>query len=156
MADNLDFESFDNLDDLDWSALEKDIKGSNAEAPAGGGGGGGGGAAGPASAPAAPRGDSNAAQLSASEPGKIDINYLLDVNLQVTVEVGRRQIYISQLLGWAPGSIVELDKLVGEPLNLLVNNKPVAKGEVVIVNDKFAVKIISILDPHDRLAHLSH
>ena len=152
MADNLDFESFDNLDDLDWSALEKDIKSNTgAEAPAGGGGGT---SAGGGAAPA--RADSNAARIAASEPGKIDINYLLDVNLQVTVEVGRRQVYISQLLGWGSGSIVELDKLVGEPLNLLVNNKPVAKGEVVVVNDKFAVKIISILDPHDRLAHLSH
>lgn len=150
MADNLDFESFDNLDDLDWSALEKDIKSTS------GGEAGGGGAA-PAGGGAAPgRGDGNAPRPAASEPGKIDINYLLDVNLQVTVEVGRRQIYISQLLGWGSGSIVELDKLVGEPLNLLVNNKPVAKGEVVVVNDKFAVKIISILDPHDRLAHLSH
>jgi flagellar motor switch protein FliN/FliY len=146
MAENLDFESFDNLDDLDWSALEKDIKETGPETPAGGGG-----------APAPARSsDSNAAKLAASEPGKIDINYLLDVNLQVTVEVGRRQVYISQLLSWAPGSIVELDKLVGEPLNLLVNNKPVAKGEVVVVNDKFAIKIISILDPRDRLAHLSH
>lgn len=147
MAENLDFESFDNLDDLDWSALEKDIKQTGAEAPAGGGG--------TAAAPARSS-DSNAAKLAAGEPGKIDINYLLDVNLQVTVEVGRRQVYISQLLSWAPGSIVELDKLVGEPLNLLVNNKPVAKGEVVVVNDKFAIKIISILDPRDRLAHLSH
>jgi len=148
MAENLDFESFDNLDDLDWSSLEKDIKDKpGGEAAAGGGGGG-------AGAPA--RGDSNAAKLQASEPGKIDINYLLDVNLQVTVEVGRRQVFISQLLSWAPSSIVELDKLVGEPLNLLVNNKPVAKGEVVVVNDKFAIKILSILDPRDRLAHLSH
>jgi flagellar motor switch protein FliN/FliY len=148
MADNLDFESFDKMDDLDWSALEKDIKDTPAAQAAGGGAPTGG------SAPA--HADSNAAMLTSGEPGKIDINYLLDVNLQVTVEVGRRQIYISQLLGWGPGSIVELDKLVGEPLNLLVNSKPVAKGEVVVVNDKFAVKIISILDPHDRLAHLSH
>jgi flagellar motor switch protein FliN/FliY len=148
MAENLDFESFDNLDDLDWSSLEKDIKNPPAGAAAAGGGGGGG------AAPA--RGDSNAAKLQSGEPGKIDINYLLDVNLQVTVEVGRRQVFISQLLAWAPSSIVELDKLVGEPLNLLVNNKPVAKGEVVVVNDKFAIKIISILDPRDRLAHLSH
>jgi len=148
MADNLDFESFDNLDDLDWSSLEKNIKDSSGqEAPAAAPGGG---------APAPARADSNAARIPSSEPGKIDINYLLDVNLQVTVEVGRRQVFISQLLSWAPSSIVELDKLVGEPLNLLVNNKPVAKGEVVVVNDKFAIKIISILDPRDRLAHLSH
>jgi flagellar motor switch protein FliN/FliY len=146
MAENLNFESFDNLDDLDWSSLEKDIKETASGAEGGASASGG--------APA--RADSNAARVQSSEPGKIDINYLLDVNLQVTVEVGRRQVYISQLLGWASGSIVELDKLVGEPLNLLVNGKPVAKGEVVVVNDKFAIKIISILDPRDRLAHLSH
>jgi flagellar motor switch protein FliN/FliY len=150
MAENLDFESFDNLDDLDWSALEKDIKDTPAPgAPAAG-------AASAEGTPAPAPAGGPAAKARAPEPGKIDINYLLDVNLQVTVEVGRRHVYISQLLGWAPGSIVELDKLVGEPLNLLVNNKPVAKGEVVVVNDKFAIKIVSILDPHDRLAHLSH
>jgi flagellar motor switch protein FliN len=154
MAENLDFESFDNLDDLDWSALEKDIKDTSGGEAAAGGAGAGGGASASAAAPARP--DSNAAKLASGEPGKIDINYLLDVNLQVTVEVGRRQVYISQLLGWGAGSIVELDKLVGEPLNLLVNGKPVAKGEVVVVNDKFAIKLLSILDPHDRLAHLSH
>jgi flagellar motor switch protein FliN/FliY len=154
MADNMDFESFENLDDLDWSSLEKDIKdqkqgdpgagGGAAPAAAAGGGGGGGAMA-----------DSNAARVTGGKSA-IDINYLLDVNLQVTVEVGRRQYYISQLLGWDHGSIVELDRLIGEPLHVLVNNKPVAKGEVVVVNDKFALKITSILDPHDRLAFLSH
>jgi flagellar motor switch protein FliN/FliY len=150
MAENLDFESFDNLDDLDWSALEKDIKDTSAPKAAAPG------AASAEEATPAPAPAGAPPRARASDPGRIDINYLLDVNLQVTVEVGRRQIYISQLLGWAPGSIVELDKLVGEPLNLLVNSKPVAKGEVVVVNDKFAIKIVSILDPHDRLAHLSH
>lgn len=150
MAENLDFESFDNLDDLDWSALEKDIKDTSAPKAAQSGAAAAEGT--PAPDPAGPA----PARLRPPEAGRIDINYLLDVNLQVTVEVGRRQVYISQLLGWAPGSIVELDKLVGEPLNLLVNNKAVAKGEVVVVNDKFAIKIVSILDPHDRLAHLSH
>jgi flagellar motor switch protein FliN/FliY len=145
MADNMDFESFENLDDLDWSSLEKEVK----DKPAEGGGGSAGAAAGGMS-------DSNAARVATGGKSAIDINYLLDVNLQVTVEVGRRQYYISQLLGWGRGSIIELDRLVGEPLHVLVNNKPVAKGEVVVVNDKFALKIISILDPHDRLAFLSH
>ncbi len=149
MAENMDFESFENLDDLDWSALEKDIKekpgeagGAPVQAPGGGGG--------------VVSADSNAARVTSGSKSAIDINYLLDVNLQVTVEVGRRQYYISQLLGWDRGSIIELDRLVGEPLHVLVNNKPVAKGEVVVVNDKFALKITSILDPNDRLAFLSH
>lgn len=145
MADNMDFESFENLDDLDWSSLEKEVK----EKPAPGGG--------KSAAPSAGGAmDSNAAQVTAGGKSAIDINYLLDVNLQVTVEVGRRQYYISQLLAWDRGSIIELDRLVGEPLNVLVNNKPVAKGEVVVVNDKFAIKITSILDPRDRMAFLSH
>jgi flagellar motor switch protein FliN/FliY len=145
MADDLDFDSFDNLDDLDWSELEKDVKEN---------------APGTAAAPAkgkpagdAPQAAASAAGLSGEEK-RIEIDYLLDVNLQVTVEVGRRMYYISEVLGWDHGSIIELDKLVGEPLNLLINNKPVAKGEVVVINDKFALKIIDILDPHDRLNYL--
>ena len=144
MADDLDFESFDNLDDLDWSELEKDVKEGAPEreaAPASSGG--------DATAPAA----DNAATISESGEN-VDINYLLDVGLMVTVEIGRRYYFISDILKWDPGSIIELDKLVGEPLSLLVNTKPVAKGEVVVVNDKFALKIVEILDPHDRLLYL--
>jgi len=138
----MDFESFENLDNLDWSALEKNAQEKQ------------GGEAAPPPQGGAPSGGEAPAEVGAK--GAIDINYLLDVNLQVTVEVGRRQFYISQLLGWDRGSIVELDRLVGEPLHVLLNNKPVAKGEVVVVNDKFAVKITSIMDPRDRLAFLSH
>jgi len=145
MAEEMDFESFDNLDDLDWSELEGEVKEQQArETPAAAKGG-----AAPAAAPA----DSNAAQVSAG-PGSVDINYLLDVGLHVTVEVGRKQVYISSVLAFDHGSIIELDKLVGEPLNLLVNNKPVAKGEVVIVNEKFALKITEIMDPQERLQYL--
>ncbi|HUJ73843.1 MAG TPA: flagellar motor switch protein FliN, partial [bacterium] len=107
-----------------------------------------------AAAPAAAAAPASAAPAAASGD-QIDINYLLDVNLEVTVEVGRRQVYISQLLSWSPGSIVELDKLVGQPLNLLVNNKAVATGEVVVLNDKFAIKITSVMDPDQRMMHLS-
>ena len=145
MADDMDFESFDNLDDLDWSELETDIsdKGagaSNAGAPPVGAG---------------PSADSNTAMVS-SGTGNIDINYLLDVNLQVMVEVGSRLINISSILGYDHGSIIELDKLVGESLALLVNHKPVARGEVVVVNEKFALKITEILDPKDRMAFLNN
>jgi flagellar motor switch protein FliN/FliY len=143
MAD-MDFESFENLDNLDWSALEK-----QGQKP-------GAGAAAAPGAPAAPQAADAAPTAPSGTKGGIDINYLLDVNLQVTVEVGRRQFYISQLLGWDRGSIVELDRLVGEPLHVLINSKPVAKGEVVVVNDKFAIKITTIMDPRDRLAFLSH
>jgi flagellar motor switch protein FliN/FliY len=150
MAEEMDFESFDNLDDLDWSELEGQIKkeqDTGKPAPAAKAAAGG-------PAPAAPdRADANAAPVSAGK-GAIDIGYLLDVNLHVTVEVGRKPVYISSVLAYDHGSIIELDKLVGEPLNLLVNGKPVAKGEVVIVNEKFALKIIEIMDPQERLHYL--
>lgn len=145
MADDLDFDSLGNLDDLDWGELEKDVKDTAQE-----------GAAAPAPEPVgggAPVASGNEAAISGAG-ATIDINYLLDVNLQVTVEVGRREYFISDVLSWDPGSVIELDKVVGEPLSLLVNSKPVAKGEVVVVNDKFALKIVEILDPHDRLLFL--
>lgn len=141
MADDLDFESFENLDDLDWSELEKGVK-EGAE-----------GGAAPAGAPPAAPSQGNAATIS-SGGAHIDINYLLDVGLQVSVEVGRRLYFISDILSWDPGSIIELDRAIGEPLNLLINGKPVAKGEVVVANDKFAVRITEILDPHDRMQML--
>ena len=146
MADDLDFESFEQLDDLDWSELEEGGE------QAGGGEGGGGAEAAPGSAePAAA--DAMAAKVARSDKF-VDINYLLDVSLHITVEVGRKQALISQLLEWDHGSVVELEKLVGEPLDLLVNNKRVARGEVVVVNEKFAIKITEILDPNDRLSQL--
>ncbi len=147
MAEELDFESFDNLEDLDWSELEKDIKEKGAPAE--------GAAPAQSGAPAAANagGGAIAAQVSSSKTG-IDINYLLDVNLHVTVVVGRRTFFINQVLGWEQGSVIEMDKLVGEPVDFLINNKPVAKGEVVVVNDKFSLKITEIIDPNERLHSL--
>ena len=144
MAEEMEFDSFNNIDDLDWSELEKDIKDTTVEAPA---------PPAPAAGGAPVAEGFNAAQVA---PGteNIDINYLLDVNLQVTVEVGRRQYFIHQVLGWDYGSVIELDKVVGESVDFLINNKPVARGEVVVVNDKFALKVTEIMDPQDRINQL--
>lgn len=147
MADDLDFESFEQLDDLDWSELEK-----GGEQAAGGGEAEGGAKADPGSVGSAAA-DAMAAKVASSDKF-VDINYLLDVSLHIMVEVGRKQAYIHQILGYDHGSVVELEKLVGEPLDLLVNNKRVARGEVVVVNEKFAIKITEILDPNDRLSQL--
>ncbi|MCZ6552475.1 MAG: flagellar motor switch protein FliN [SAR324 cluster bacterium] len=147
MADDLDFESFEQLDDLDWSELEK-----GGEQAAGGGEAEGGAKAEPGS-PEPAAADAMAAKVASSDKF-VDINYLLDVSLHIMVEVGRKQAYIHQILGYDHGSVVELEKLVGEPLDLLVNNKRVARGEVVVVNEKFAIKITEILDPNDRLSQL--
>jgi flagellar motor switch protein FliN/FliY len=149
MADDMNFESFDNLDDLDWSELEKDVHEEAPEpgAPAAAGA--------PESAPAAaPAAAPSAGQVGTGSMRQVEIGYLLDVNLQVTVEIGKNSTYISNVLSWDRGSIIELDKLVGEPLSLLINGKQVAKGEVVVVNEKFAVKLTEILDPKDRLNYL--
>ena len=74
--------------------------------------------------------------------------------LDVTVELGRARVSIQELLALGPGSVVELDKLAGEPLDILVNGRLVARGEAVVVNDKFGVRITDIVSPAERVARL--
>ena len=82
------------------------------------------------------------------------LELLLDVPLDVTVELGRARVSIQELLALGPGSVVELDKLAGEPLDILVNGRLVARGEAVVVNDKFGVRITDIVSPAERVARL--
>jgi flagellar motor switch protein FliN/FliY len=82
------------------------------------------------------------------------LEMLLDVPLDLSVELGRSRMTIQDLLGLAPGAVVELDKIAGEPLDILVNNRLVARGEAVVVNDKFGVRITDIVSPAERLARL--
>jgi len=82
--------------------------------------------------------------------GNLDL--LLDVPLEITVELGRANRRVRDVLNLGPGSIVELSKLAGEPVDLLVNGKPIAKGEVVVIDENFAVRIIEILAREDRLS----
>jgi len=86
--------------------------------------------------------------VSAQGAGNIDL--LLDVKLPVSIELGRATLPISEILQWGQGSIVELDKLAGEPVNLLVNNKLVAKGEVVVVDENFGLRITSLVVGRDH------
>lgn len=90
---------------------------------------------------------------AAKDPQTLD--FLLDVTLQVTVEVGRARMTIQDLLQLGQGSIVELEKLAGEPLDIYINGKPVARGEAVIVNEKFGVRITDIISPEDRVEGLA-
>ncbi len=87
------------------------------------------------------------------EPRNIDI--LMDVNLPVSIELGRTKMSISDILGLGPGSVVELNKLAGEPVDVLVNYKIVAKGEVVVVDENFGVRITQLMTPEERLKLLS-
>lgn len=80
-----------------------------------------------------------------------NINLIMDVPLQVTVELGRTHKMIKDILEFGPGSIIELDKLAGEPVDLLVNGKPIAKGEVVVIDESFGVRITDIIHPSKRL-----
>ena len=87
--------------------------------------------------------------LSASE--KKNIGLIMDLPLQVTVELGRTQKLIKDILEFGSGSIIELDKLAGEPVDILVNGKPIAKGEVVVIDESFGVRITDIIHPSKRL-----
>lgn len=83
-----------------------------------------------------------------------DIERLLDVSLNVSVELGRKQMQIKEILELGPGKIVELDKLAGEPVDLMVNGKLLARGEVVVVDENFGVRITELVDPKDRIKML--
>jgi flagellar motor switch protein FliN/FliY len=87
-------------------------------------------------------------------PGN-DINMILDIPVQLTVELGRTRIPIKHILQLAQGSVVELDALAGEPMDVLVNGYLIAQGEVVVVNDKFGIRLTDIVTPSERMRRLS-
>jgi flagellar motor switch protein FliN/FliY len=84
-----------------------------------------------------------------------DINMILDIPVQITVELGRKRIPIKHILQLAQGSVVELDALAGEPMDVLVNGYLIAQGEVVVVNDKFGIRLTDIVTPSERMRRLS-
>jgi flagellar motor switch protein FliN/FliY len=91
-------------------------------------------------------------------PGQMpagDINMILDIPVQLTVELGRTRIPIKNILQLAQGSVVELDALAGEPMDVLVNGYLIAQGEVVVVNDKFGIRLTDIVTPSERMRRLS-
>ena len=84
-----------------------------------------------------------------------DIDFILDIPVQLTVELGRTKIAIKNLLQLAQGSVVELDGLAGEPMDVLVNGYLIAQGEVVVVNDKFGIRLTDIITPSERIRKLN-
>ncbi len=94
------------------------------------------------------------ASLSASSSmhsDDVNLNLLLDIPLKVTVELGRTKMLIKEILELSQGSIIELDKLAGEPVDILVNNKLIAKGEVVVIDENFGVRVMDIVNQWDRI-----
>ena len=103
--------------------------------------------------PAEPRG--GPAGMISGRQESVNLDLILDIPLNVTVELGRTKMLINDLLQLGQGSVIELTKLVGEPLEVMVNNKLVARGEVVVVNDKFGVRLTDIVSPLERVQSLS-
>jgi flagellar motor switch protein FliN len=97
--------------------------------------------------------------LSGAAPGtgagRQDIDMILDIPVQLTVELGRTRIPIKHILQLAQGSVVELDALAGEPMDVLVNGCLIAQGEVVVVNDKFGIRLTDIVTPSERVRRLN-
>ena len=102
----------------------------------------------------APASFTNFAPTAATGAGN-DINMILDIPVQLTVELGRTRIPIKHILQLAQGSVVELDALAGEPMDVLVNGYLIAQGEVVVVNDKFGIRLTDIVTPSERMRRLS-
>ena len=86
---------------------------------------------------------------------KADIDRVLDVPVQLTAELGRTRITIKNLLQLSPGSVVELDGLAGEPMDVFINGYLIAQGEVVVVNDKFGIRLTDIIMPAERIQKLN-
>jgi flagellar motor switch protein FliN/FliY len=111
-------------------------------------------------APAAPAATATAAPAFTPLPGNgqagdlSQIDLLLDISLQVTVELGRARMKIVEILGLRNGSVIELDRLAGEPADILVNGTLIARGEVVVVDEKFGVRVIEAVSRAKRIASL--
>ena len=143
-------EAFENLDGLDWSDVESELKANRdqilSEVKSEN-----------SDQKEKKEGDDNEAEGGSDvlqSKGDIDINFLFDVQLSIVVEVGRTQMLISDLLELEEQSIVELDSMVGQPLDIRANDLLVARGEVIVVNEKFAIRITDIISPDNRFEAL--
>ena len=116
-----------------------------------------------AMAEAAPAGKAQTASIfpsfdEADSKGSLmnELDMILDIPVQIAVELGRTRMTIRNLLLLAHGSVVELDAMAGEPLNVFVNGTLIAQGEVVVVNDKFGIRLTDIITPSERARRLGH
>jgi flagellar motor switch protein FliN/FliY len=96
----------------------------------------------------------NSGRTSKDQKGGRELNFLYDIPLQISVEVGRSKILLRDLLKMGEGYVIELDKLAGEPLDLYVNSKLIAKGEAVMVGDKFGIRLTDVVSTADRIENL--
>lgn len=101
-----------------------------------------------------PKAAQNSGRTSPDLKGGRELNFLYDIPLQISVEVGRSKILLRDLLKMGEGYVIELDKLAGEPLDLYVNSKLIAKGEAVMVGDKFGIRLTDVVSTADRIENL--
>src|SRR3954463_4802038 len=101
-----------------------------------------------------PTGAAGAQTNRGPQPPVQSLDFILDVPLKLTVELGRSRMAVREILQLAQGSVVELTKFAGEPLEVLVNDKLIARGEVVFVNEKFGIRLTDIISPVERIEQL--
>lgn len=123
--------------DYDWEKALNETK------PEGDGAGAGAAEAGSATPAAKPQG------------GHQNLDLLLDIPLEISAELGRAKMIINDLLQLGQGSVIELNKLAGEPLEIMVNQKLIARGEVVVVNEKFGIRLTDVISPLERIKQLT-
>ena len=109
----------------------------------------------PAAAPAGAQVFQPLQNTAAGAAGAVDIERILDVPVQLMAEIGRTRITIKNLLQLSQGSVVELDGLAGQPLDVLINGYQIAQGEVVVVNEKYGIRLTDIVTPSERMQKLS-
>lgn len=97
---------------------------------------------------------SSASGAASQKPGSPDLDVILDIPVRISMEVGSTAITIRNLLQLNQGSVIELDRLAGEPLDVLVNGTLIAHGEVVVVNDKFGIRMTDVISPSERIKKL--
>lgn len=93
--------------------------------------------------------------IQEQERGERELDFILDIPLELSVELGRTKMLVNDLLQLGQGSIIELNKLAGEPLEVYINRKLIARGEVVVVNEKFGVRLTDVITPIDRVKSLA-
>lgn len=98
--------------------------------------------------------EASAQSATGSSAKDRNLSLILDIPLRVTVELGRTKMPVSELLNLTQGSVIELTKLAGEPMEVLVNDKLIARGEAVVVNEKFGVRLTDIISPTERIEQL--
>ena len=134
------------MNDVDMGDMNQALAAAGSQAESMGAGGG--------SAPGPGAGGAGDAGRMGGMGGQ-SLDFILDIPLTVTVELGRSRMAIREILQLSQGSVVELSKFAGEPLEVLVNEKLIARGEVVVVNEKFGIRLTDIISPVERIEQLN-